>query len=319
MEQVPIGLNMSKRSVPDLPPARRSLRTGLALFALLLAAVTAAVEVALQSPISASGGYQLALLSGIGVDVLTFLMLAAFARWPVENRRASQLLLLGATLFALAVMYRVGIGAFDYLINANNPPFALPSGPDVDLRVETAGQAAGAWLLALGLWRENGDWPSIKPASVLMDFVAALSGITVAILVTRTADLPWFPEAHAAVFIVAFAALGWAVIARFVIAVPNRHGAKTLIVLASVLMLIAAAVNALGLLATHRMSGPLGSYETYVQVSVIRLLGWLALIGGVLLLGRPKSLRARSANPPRLEFDRAARSPARSAKQDPTR
>ena len=257
----------------------------------LLAVAAAIAESAMRSPWSASGGYELSLYCGIGADVLTILLLAALMRWPGRDRRADQLLRLAAALFAAAVIYRIGIGVLDSILNANKPPFSLPSGPVVDPRIETAGRAAGVWLLALGAWRLHSARRALQFGHVMVGICILMFGIVVAILVGLTASLALFPDAKAAVLIAAFAALGWSALAISAAAGSDLLAAPSLIAVGAILMLGAAGLDALGLLATHRISGS-GSYDTYVPVSVIRQTGWLLLCVGFTLISRSGSVRS---------------------------
>jgi hypothetical protein len=277
--------------------ARRGLRSWASWFALVLTAAVAVADFAVLSPLRSSGGYQLSLLSGIGTAGLTVLLLAVLVRWPAEGLAADRFLLLGASLLGLAVVYRLSVEVLDNVINANNPPFALPSGPGVDPLLETGAGAAGAWLLALGLSRLGSQRTDAQSRSVLPQVAVLVVGIIVATLVAVSANVPgWAPETRVAVLVSAFGALGWAALARAAVNSPDPSAGRWLVVTGVILTLGGVGLNGLGLLATHRISGPYGSYDTYVAVSVLEFVAWIALCAGFAVLTSRTSRQAPFAS-----------------------
>ncbi len=201
-------MNLRLRSETPRDAASRR-RAGASWLALGLTAIVAVAEFALASPLGAWDGYQLSLVSGIGTAVLTVLLLTVLLRWPAQPRAADALLLLGASLLTLAVVYRLGVEVLANLVNAGNPPFALPSGPGVDPVLETGAGAVGAWLLALGVGRLGSS--RSRARSMVPEVVVLAAGLFAALLIAASATLPgWAPEDRVAVLVSAVGALGWA-------------------------------------------------------------------------------------------------------------
>lgn len=287
-----------------LPPVTRGgaasrRRAGASWLALGLTAIVAVAASALSSPLGASDGYRLSLVSGIGTAVLTASLWAVLLRWPAQRRAADAPLLLGASLLTLAVVYRLGVEVLDNLINAGNPPFAIASGPGVDPLLETAAGAVGAWLLALGVGR-LGSSRSRAP-SMVPQVVVLAAGLVAALLIAASATLPgWGPEDRVAVLVSAVGALGWAALGRAALVGAPLSTGRWLVLSGAILMLGRVGLNAVGLLATHRVSGPLGSYDTYVAVAILGFVAWVSLcVGFALVASRSSSLHRPPSRPAR--------------------
>lgn len=251
--------------------------------ALGLAVVVAAADFATVAPLGAAGAYQLSLLSRIGTAGLTVLLLAVLLRWPAQRRVADALLLFGAALLALGIVYQVVFAVLDALINAGKPPFALPTGPFADPVLETGAGAIGVWFLALGVGRLNRSSSPTK--SMVGQVVVLAAGLVAATLIVTSTTLPgWAPEYRVAVLATAFGALGWAALGRAILVGHVHPAGRWLVFLGALVTLLRVGLNAQVLLTTHGAPGPLGADDAGLLGTVLGLLASVSLCAGFALV-----------------------------------
>ena len=290
----------SQRSRADTPvAASRTVRAWIGLAVIGLSVAVIVVRFTRLWPTGAAGGYLVSLLSEAGSDGLTVLLLAVLLLRSARPRSAERLLLLGAAVLALAVVYRLGIAVLDELAAANQPMFALPAGPALDPVVMTGSGATGAWLLALGIARLPGThwrWPSLRGIPVL-----AVGVVVVALVTASAALVGWFPEARLAVLISALGALGWTALALAALDGAGPTGGQWLVGSGGMLTLASVGLNALDLLA-QRWPGPLRDWlpgllqwhDAYIYVDALGFLAWVALCVGFLASTAPVRTRGAS-------------------------
>ena len=103
------------------------------------------------------------------------------------------------------------------------------------------------------------------------------------VLASATRD-GWAPDDQIAVRLTAVGALGWAAVAGMALQESPSDGGRGLILLASLLTLSAVALNAASLLATHRMTELISSYDAFLYVRALEFGSSLSLAAGLFLL-----------------------------------
>ncbi len=282
----------SNRPASAAGSARDPWRTTAIWGSFVLAALIAVADSAVLAPWRVSGDYQPALVAAIGSAVLTALLLVVLLRWPAERRVADALLVLGASMLTLGVVYQLGVEVLFNLINANNPPFALPSGPSADPVLETGVGAVGAWLLASGLGRLGDDAPS---PSRMVQMVVLAAGLVAALLIAASATLPgWAPEYRVAVLVSALGALGWAALARATLVARALPAGRWLVFSGAFLTLLRVSLNALVQLTR--------AHDTGMLENILGLLAWALLCAGfALITSQTSSLRVLLRSEPNVE------------------
>jgi hypothetical protein len=227
-----------------------------------------------------NGDYLREQLLGAASDGLIILLLPIVLLRPASRPRVDLLLAAGTACLAVGVVYRFGLERVDILINQNLPPLALPQGPNVEPIVITGCGALGAWLLAAALFPlASGRRPSVWHVA-LLGYGLLSAGL---VLVSATLD-GWAPDDQIAVRLTAVGALGWAAVAAMALQEAPSMGGRGLILLASLLTLSAVALNAASLLAAHRMTDLISSYDAFLYVRVLEFGSSLSLAAGLFLL-----------------------------------
>ncbi|MDA8203177.1 MAG: hypothetical protein M0Z49_10510 [Chloroflexi bacterium] len=250
-----------------------------------LAAAIVLLDLMMLWPGASGTAYVLSLAAGVASDGLIVGLLALVLLRPVGLRSADRGLVLGAVVFALAVVYRVGINLLARLAAPSEPTLALPTGPYVDPLVESGLRAVGAWLLAAGIAQLVGARRGRLATWSGPQLAAAVSGICVAGLILAAAafvapvtqnrgEVPWALEV-----------LAWTVLGVGALTRPLVSRTRWLVAAGAGLLVASSAVAAVDLLVQGWWWGPvrawfpalLNWHGAYVYVGELDFLGWAAL------------------------------------------